>query len=61
MLPYLARKGDEGLCDGGIVVHGSDRTQTAPGDGAALVLQEPFPRDTRPPPLRRVHGFVKRV
>jgi len=61
MPPYVVSEGDEGLCDGGIIVHGSNHTQPAPGDGAALVLQEPFPRDTRPPPLRRMHGFVKRA
>jgi hypothetical protein len=51
--------GDEGLCDGRTAFHGSNRTQPAAGNDAALVLQEPFPRHTGRAPLRGLHGFVR--
>jgi len=50
---------DERHYDGGSLVHGAVGAQAVAGDGAALVLPQPFPRKPRRAPLPRMHGLVK--
>jgi hypothetical protein len=49
---------NEGRDHGRSYLHGATGAQAVAGNGAALVLPEPFPRDTRRAALSGVHGFV---
>jgi hypothetical protein len=60
MPPYLSLE-TKGENHGRSYLYGAAGAQAAAGDGAALVLPQPFPCDAWRAALPGVHGFVKRA